>query len=250
MTETPFLSSLSATEIFGNDRGLNLEAMIRAIFLDKINVVNAQQSNILVPRMISDSDDVDYDTGFSSSNVYNESYPLIVIEMQRSVQDMYGTKMESLAVDSLYDLYDLTKSLTVIQVSDKFRSYAKQSREMAGEIASEFYPPGAQIEVADHFLIDLLHTGARQRHVVSARICDDTQAVDICSHGKCRLDLKARLHYRNTKVEDKQEKDDLARKILKVANRVNVADNFGRALSIASAYRPLLLAHVFVPVSV
>jgi len=248
LTKTPFITSISATEIFDNDRGLHLESMVRAIFLDKINVVNALESNILIPRMISDEKEIDIDMGFLSSNVYNKLYPLIVIEMQRNVTDFYGKKMESLAVENIYDLYDIHK-FTVLQVSDRFRKYVKNSRDRARQIAMNFYPASVKAHTTDHFLIDLFHIYARMRHAVYARICDKTQAVDICSHGKCKLDIKARVHYLQTKIEDEEEKRDLARKALKIAESVDVSErnDFAKAMSIASAYRPLFLAHVFIP---
>lgn len=248
LTKTPFLKSISASEIFDNDRGLHLESMVRAIFLDKINVVNARQSNILIPRMISDDKEIDIDTGFLSSNVYDKSYPLIVIEMQRSVKNFYGTKMESLAVQNIYDIYDIN-DFSVLQVSGQFRQYVKNSRERARKIATNFYPADVKLQTTDQFLIDLFHIYAKMRHAVYSRICDKTQAVDICSHGKCKLDLEARVHYLQTKIEDKEEKRELARKVLKIAKSVNVSEEkeYSKAMSIASAYRPLLLAHVFIP---
>lgn len=248
LTKTPFLTFISASEIFDNDRGLQLESMVRAIFLDKINVVNARQSNILVPRMITDDKEIDIDTGFLSSNVYNKTYPLIVIEMQRNVKDFYGTKMESLAVQNIYDFYDIHK-FSVLQVSDEFRKYVKNSRERARKIATNFYPANVKLQTTDQFLIDLFHLYAKMRHAVYARICDKTQAVDICSHGKCRLDLKARVHYLQTKIEDKEEKKELARKVVKIAKSVDVSEEkeYSKAMNIASAYKPLLLAHVFIP---
>lgn len=257
-------ATMTASEVFEErlPSGLEADLMLRAIFLDKINVVNAQDSNVVmrsstwsstgrgVNLTVEAGPGGDAPFPFRSSSVYNPEYPLVVIEGQK-VDYKYLNIMpvQGIGASSVYEIVNLG-DFDVLQVSPEFREYVATSRNTAEKIASDFYPPETRVGVAHHFLIDAMNI-YKGKHIMSGRMCDTTGAVDICSFGRCRLDLQARADFME-KIEDSQEKKEYELELMDLAKRADVKKHpqiIEIAESMAREFKPVYIGHVFMPIS-
>lgn len=255
--------TMTASEVFDErlPSGVDAVLMLRAIFLDKINVANAQESNVVMRNkgdvVVTNfsleggvgGDDTPFP--FRSSSVYNPEYPLVVIEGQKVDYKLLNVlPMQGIGAGSVYAVVNLGE-FDVLQVSPEFREYVTTSRNTAEKIANGFYPQDTRVGVAHHFLIDVFHIEKIGRHVVSGRLCDTTGAVDICSYGRCRLDLHARAEFMQS-IDDDQEKQEYTRELIDLAKRADVKKHpqiEQIAQNMAANYKPIFIGHVFMPIS-